>query len=170
MNDSTTTARTTKAKDAVIPIGTFIAAIETLRSDPYVADSGVWYHTQKEHWLGWLGAYLGPGGYDRKTIKDDAKYAYNHIVNYHMLQYLAWACRIPSKLRHAAHLAMKEQSEDHLQRRAAAFRRVIPWDLVRERLWPEPSLEATGPSTRASRKAIRIATRKSARAKRTPKR
>lgn len=27
----------------------------------------VWYTSQKEHWLGWLSEYDGPGAYDRKT-------------------------------------------------------------------------------------------------------
>jgi hypothetical protein len=28
-------------------------------------DGEVWYRAKKEHWLGWLGAYDGPGAYER---------------------------------------------------------------------------------------------------------
>ncbi|WP_434480819.1 hypothetical protein [Gemmatimonas sp.] len=60
-----------------ISIATFINAIEGLPADP-PEKSNVWYLTQKEHWLGWLGEYDGPGGYSRtSTRKRDAKYAYN---------------------------------------------------------------------------------------------
>ena len=34
----------------------------------------VWYHTQKEHLLGWLKAYDGPGAYGRKQWNRDAQF------------------------------------------------------------------------------------------------
>src|SRR5664280_1461296 len=41
----------------------------------------VWYKSQKEHWLGWLSEYAGPGFYGRKAIGSrSAQYAYNHVV------------------------------------------------------------------------------------------
>lgn len=64
-----------------VTISQFIQAIRRLPSDPPVDSPQTWYRTQKEHWLGWLGDYEGPGAYKRKTgVKRDAKYAYNHIV------------------------------------------------------------------------------------------
>ena len=30
--------------------------------------NGVWYTSQKEHWLGWLKGYNGPGHYRRKHL------------------------------------------------------------------------------------------------------
>src|SRR5712691_3569246 len=50
------------AKDPV-SIGRFIRAIKQLPSDRPVEDRRKWYKTQKEHWLGWLGDYHGPGAY-----------------------------------------------------------------------------------------------------------
>src|SRR5216683_7276557 len=42
---------------------------------------GVWYRSQKEHWLGWLSEYDGPGAYGRKTsVVRSAEFAYNHVV------------------------------------------------------------------------------------------
>jgi hypothetical protein len=38
----------------------------------------VWYSTQKEHWLGWLKEYDGPGYYGRKKRHRSAEFAYNH--------------------------------------------------------------------------------------------
>ena len=46
-------------------IGEFIAAIRRLPADPPYGDPNVWYPNQKEHWLGWLREYDGPGAYDR---------------------------------------------------------------------------------------------------------
>jgi hypothetical protein len=42
-----------------------------------VGFDGAWYRSQKEHWLGWLAEYDGPGAYGRsaKTPRD-AQYAY----------------------------------------------------------------------------------------------
>ena len=48
--------------------------------------SGIWnrrrasYATQKEHWLGWLSEYNGPGYYGRKSSHRSAEFVYNHIV------------------------------------------------------------------------------------------
>ncbi len=72
-----------------ISIAEFINVIKRLPSHPTVHDPRVWYTTQKEHWLGWLGEYDGPGGYGRVPGKKrDAKFAYNHIVNPEMLLWL----------------------------------------------------------------------------------
>jgi hypothetical protein len=52
----------------------------------------VWYKSQKEHWLGWLSEYDGPGFYGRKTNGSrSAEYAYNHIVCPPMVLWLAEA-------------------------------------------------------------------------------
>jgi hypothetical protein len=39
---------------------------------------GAWYTTQKEHWLGWLSEYCGPGYYGRKNWQRSAEFVYNH--------------------------------------------------------------------------------------------
>jgi hypothetical protein len=57
---------------------------------------GVWYKSQKEHLLGWLSEYDGPGFYNRKTWEGrSAKYIYNHIGCPPMLFWLAEAAGVP---------------------------------------------------------------------------
>src|SRR5262245_11407403 len=49
-------------------------AISRLPSDKPVVTPGKWYKTQKEHWLGWLSEYHGPGAYGRRAdTRRDAK-------------------------------------------------------------------------------------------------
>ncbi len=55
----------------------------------------VWYSSQKEHWLGWLRQYDGPGYYGRKNPQRSAEFVYNHIGCPPMLLWLGEACRIP---------------------------------------------------------------------------
>lgn len=66
-----------------------IDVIEDLPSNPYVEDP-CWYTTQKQHWLGWLSHYHGPGAYGRKPglPKRAARFASNHIVCAPMLLWL----------------------------------------------------------------------------------
>ena len=53
---------------------------------------GAWYRSQKEHWLGWLREYGGPGAYDRSdTAKRNAETIYNRIQCAPMLFWLAEA-------------------------------------------------------------------------------
>ena len=86
-----------------VSIKQFFFAIYDLPSDKPKDTPGKWYKTQKEHWLGWLGEYKGPGAYGRKGGKDQgAEYAYNHIVEYRMLLWLIEAAGVESKLVKAA--------------------------------------------------------------------
>ena len=55
-----------------ISIEQFILAIERLPEDAPRDRDGVWYRTQKEHWLGWLSQYEGPGAYGRTGPARDA--------------------------------------------------------------------------------------------------
>src|SRR5690349_14724277 len=64
---------------------------------------GVWYTSQKEHWLGWLSEYHGPGAYGRKTSKGrTGEFVYNHIGCPPMLLYLAEAAGFPKSVLLAA--------------------------------------------------------------------
>jgi hypothetical protein len=64
---------------------------------------GVWYTSQKEHWLGSLSEYGGPGYYGRKNSHRSAEFISNHIVCPPMVLWLAEASGVPktrlSKLR-----------------------------------------------------------------------
>ena len=75
--------------DKTISIAQFISAIRRLPPDEPRSQPGVWYRTQKEHWLGWLGEYHGPGAYGRAPSEErDARFVYNHIVCPEMLLWL----------------------------------------------------------------------------------
>ena len=117
-----------------ISIPKFIRAIQRLPSDEPVVDSRVWYKTQKEHWLEWLKGYQGPGGYGRKVDKErDARYAYNHIVNYEMLLWIIAAAGLKTNSVKAARRASTHGST--LQQKSAAIRRLVPWEELAGALW-----------------------------------
>ena len=92
----------------------------------------VWYRTQHEHWLGWLGAYDGPGAYGRKDWSRSAKFVYNHIVNPQMLIYLAEATHIDRGLLSAAVEAALERTT--MTSMSSAIRHLVPWAMVEEAL------------------------------------
>lgn len=91
--------------------------------------SSAWYASQKEHWLGWLGEYNGPGYYGRKESQRTAEFVYNHIVCPPMVLWLGEACGIPTAtVRKAMDAALSAKSS--LAAQAAAVRKVIPWALI----------------------------------------
>ncbi|MCG3168460.1 MAG: hypothetical protein DPW12_07585 [Rhodocyclaceae bacterium] len=117
-----------------ISISKFIRAIRQLPSDEPRVWPRAWYQTQKQHWLGWLGEYHGPGFYGRKTgIRRDAAYAYNHIVNHHMLLWLMEATGVHSNLVEAAKRAARRGKT--MQAKSAAIRRHVGWEVIEARLW-----------------------------------
>ena len=123
--------------DEPISIDSFIRAIRRLPADKPVDDPKHWYRTQKEHWLGWLSEYDGPGAYGRKTDqKRDARFAYNHIVQPKMLLWLISASGISSELLDAAEREAAQATL--LQQQSAIIRRYVPWEVMSRALWPEP--------------------------------
>ena len=97
-------------------------------------DEGVWYTSQKEHWLGWLSEYDGPGAYGRKKRTGrSAQFAYNHIGCPPMLLWLAEAAGVSK----AKVLAAKRAALSGRPNRAshcAIIRRVLSWPVIYERL------------------------------------
>ncbi len=90
-----------------------------------------WYTTQKQHWLGWLSEYSGPGAYGRttSTAKATAQTVYNRIGNPAMLMWLAEAAGVASEAVEAAmQAALAGRTVYSAQ--CAAIRKVIPWSLV----------------------------------------
>lgn len=94
----------------------------------------VWYDSQKEHWLGWLREYDGPGFYGRKTWEGrSAQYVYNHVMCPPMLLWLAEAAGVPrTKLLSAKRAANTAPAKQASQ--CAAIRRSIPWPEVEQAL------------------------------------
>jgi len=99
-----------------------------------VVRKGIWYRTQKEHWLGWLSEYNTQGAYGRIPGKNrDAKYAYNHIANAKMLLWLIGAAGVdPALVRAAKRDADRDKS---MNMASAAIRRRVPWDALGATLW-----------------------------------
>jgi hypothetical protein len=80
-----------------LSIRDLLIAISRLPEDRPVNNPKKWYRTQKEHWIGWLFEYNGPGAYGRQTLEGrDAKFVYNHVVEPELLLYLAKASGVPS--------------------------------------------------------------------------
>lgn len=91
--------------------------------------TSVWYSTQKEHWLGWLKGYRGPGYYERKDWNRDAEFVYNHIVCPPMVLWLGEASGISQTLvRNAKKAALG--APPSLPAQSAAIRKIIPWNLI----------------------------------------
>jgi hypothetical protein len=91
--------------------------------------NSVWYTSQKEHWLGWLKGYNGPGHYNRKDCHRSAEFVYNHIVCPPMVLFLGEASGVPkAKVAEARRAALS--AEPHVPTKSAAIRRIIPWELI----------------------------------------
>lgn len=89
----------------------------------------VWYANQREHLLGWLSEYDGPGYYGRSNWSRSAEFVYNHFQCAPGLLWLAEAAGVPRfalmKAKEAV-LAARENSAAQ----AGALRRVLPWPLI----------------------------------------
>ena len=120
--------------ESIISIAQFIRSIRGLASDEPKVNPRVWYTTQKEHWLGWLSQYHGPGAYGRLPDKSrDAKFAYNHIVNPKMLLWLVEAAGVePALVARAKRAALRETS---LPGKSKAVREHVPWSTIYAALW-----------------------------------
>jgi hypothetical protein len=118
----------------IITIEKFMDAIKKLPSDEPHNQPGIWYKTQKEHWLGWLKHYRGPGAYNRKGGNNrEAKFAYNHIGNYKMLLWIGDAAGIDRKLVKKAKITIN--SDLTMAANAGAVRKILTWDLLADALW-----------------------------------
>ena len=120
-----------------VSIAKFIRAIRALPSDKPQIRPGIWYKTQKQHWLGWLGEYHGPGAYGRTGAgKHDAQFAYNHIVCVQMLLWIIEAAKVnPELVRRARRSAAGATS---LTQKSAAVRKHVPWQELSKALFGSP--------------------------------
>jgi hypothetical protein len=89
-----------------------------------------WYHSQKEHWLGWLSEYNGPGAYGRSRWKGrSAEFVYNHINCPPMALWLGEASGVSSRtVRTAMDNALS--AGPNFSSQCAAIRRAIPWEAI----------------------------------------
>ena len=89
-----------------------------------------WYRTQKEHWLGWLANYSGPGAYGRKNGNRTAQFIYNHIACPPMLTWLGEASGVSKQELKLGMNAVLSARGCNSTARCAAFRRIVPWSCV----------------------------------------
>jgi hypothetical protein len=93
------------------------------------------HQSQKEHWLGWLNGYDGPGAYIRSTHSGrKAQFIYNRIQNSSMLLYLPEALGISKKLIKEAFESALKADAVSMSRQCGAIRKVIPWDEIEKHL------------------------------------
>ncbi|MBI2863397.1 MAG: hypothetical protein HYX94_02390 [Chloroflexi bacterium] len=117
-----------------ISIAEFISVIRRLPPDEPHPDPRVWYKTQKEHWLGWLEDYDGPGAYGRVPNKNrDAKFAFNHVVCPEMLLWLIEAAGTNRELVDAARRA--SESGPTMMQKSGLIRKLVPWTEVVAAIW-----------------------------------
>jgi hypothetical protein len=82
-----------------LDIRDLLVAISRIPEGRRMKSDSVWYESQKEHWIGWLLGYQGPGAYGRKRHDvSDAKSVYNRLVCPEMLLYLAKGSGVSAKL------------------------------------------------------------------------
>lgn len=114
--------------------GTFSRKLE---AHPLLAiNRDPWYKSQKEHWLGWLKDYDGPGFYKRKTHAGrDAKYIYNHIMCSPMLLYLPEALGVSETLIKKAFEAVIQAMDPRMAKQCSIIRSIIPFSLVEEKIF-----------------------------------
>ncbi len=120
--------------EKTISIDQLARAIQRLPSDQPRVQSRVWYKTQKEHWLGWLREYDGPGAYGRMPGNQrDARFAYNHIVCPEMLLWLIEASGVQESPIEDARRAYATGTTQ--MQKSGAIRRCVPWSEVCRALW-----------------------------------
>lgn len=89
------------------------------------------FSSQKEHLLGWLAGYGGPGAYNRKNPGKDARFFYTHFRCAPGLLWLAEALgEDPVTLADA--IEQVKAARPNPSSQCAAFRRVISWERIAE--------------------------------------
>jgi hypothetical protein len=88
-----------------------------------------WYSSQKEHWLGWLKEYDGPGYYGRETWDVTAEAVYNRVVNPSMVLWLGAAAGV-SRASVEEAIASALAAKPLMASQSAAIRKSIRWELI----------------------------------------
>lgn len=107
-------------------------ALEEVLSEG-VGYNRAWYRSQKEHWLGWLAEYNGPGAYGRSNAERDACFIYNHIQCAPMLFWLSEVLETPTDILNETFDAVVAAPNRGAQR-CAALRKHLSWEQTSDRL------------------------------------
>lgn len=103
--------------------------------------------SHRDHWLGWLSDYDGPGFYNRIIPKDPRSmaYIYGHVHCAPMLLWLAEVAGVPKAQVRDADRALRALVElglsDSNPRCGMAVRSIIPWRVVEAALLEARHLE-----------------------------
>jgi hypothetical protein len=85
------------------------------------------FASHKDHWIGWLEEYDGPGYYDRADWNRNARHIYQHLNNANMIVWINEAAgESPTKIK----LAIREMQRAGSRKQTAAkiARTVLPWE------------------------------------------
>jgi hypothetical protein len=108
---------------------------KNLEADLRRRPSRPWYTSQKQHLLGWLGEYDGPGAYGRANWANrSAEFVYNHFQCVPALVWLAEALGVRSEVLIAACDEVKK-SGTRSATQCGIFRRTVPWAFIEERVF-----------------------------------
>lgn len=134
--------------DVLIP--DFVDYLEKLEAHPAVAEKyepdwqhrHVWYGSQKQHVMGWMGNQMTHGGetfYHRDNLNISARTSYNHWNNPGMALWLLAALGEDD----AAVIAAAEEAygEQNVRRRSGIVRKHFPFDRVLELMSKDPDGE-----------------------------
>ena len=122
-----------------ITVKQLLRKIKKLSSDESIDNPNVWYRNQKEHWIGWLKEYEGPGAYGRQNkIKRNARFVYNHVVCPGLLLYLIRAIPLDEELIKCSEKAASRGNT--LMEKSGLIRKVVPWELIYTALWEDKPL------------------------------
>lgn len=120
-----------------------LVAISRMPEDRRVC-SDAWYESQKEHWIGWLLGYSGPGAYRRLNHDvNDAKTVYNRLACPEMLLYLARGSGVRAALIRDAEAAAAKAGPTQMAK-CKAIRGHLPWGLVLRALVKSGYLSVAG--------------------------
>lgn len=84
------------------------------------------YDSHKDHWIGWLREYEGPGYYGRKYTDRDARFIYEHVQNVGMIVWINEAVGIERGHCMQARLRSIETG-GRVASQTAAARKVLSW-------------------------------------------
>jgi hypothetical protein len=93
------------------------------------------YDSHKDHWIGWLEEYDGPGYYGRSDWKVDARTVYQRLNNGRMIVWLNEAAGERPALIKATIKEMNLRGNGRKQTEAKIARAHHPWECIAELLF-----------------------------------
>ena len=118
---------------AILPLDPGGPIHQKLDVDLATGKSRAWYTSQREHLLGWLAEYGGPGAYGRANPDRSAAFVYNHFQCAPGLAWLAEAVGVDATLVSAGCDAARA-ARPRSAAQCGAFRRAVPWALIESAL------------------------------------